>query len=81
MANIREIMTIERPVPAITLKSKCVSSNVPDSMDCLRFSSFEPIDVPQGAKQAVYKVGAKTLYEIYFEVGFNTISSASESEF
>jgi len=81
MDNIQEIMSIERPIPAITLKSKCVCSNVPDSMDCLRFSSFEPIDVPPGAKQAVYKVGNKTLYEIYFEVGFNTISSESESEF
>lgn len=78
MSNIREMMTLERPVPTITTKSKIVRSNVPDSMDCLRFSSFEPIDVPQGAKQAVYKVGDKTLYEIYFEVGFNTISSESD---
>lgn len=78
MDNIREMMTIERPVPAITLKSTCVHSNVPDSVDCLRFSSFEPIDVPRGAKQAMYKVGEKTLYEIYFEVGFNTISSENE---
>ncbi len=78
MNNIREMMTLERPVSAITLKSKCIRSNVPDSMDTLRFSSFEPIDVPQGAKQAVYKIGDKTLYEIYFEVGLNTISSESE---
>jgi len=78
MDEIKEMMSLERPIEAVTTKSKCIRSNVPSSVDCSRFSSFEPIEVPRGAKQAVYKVGAKTLYEIYFDVGFNTISSESE---
>lgn len=78
MEDFKELMTIERPIRPILTKSKCVKSNVPDNVDCLRFGSLSPIDVPTGAQQAVYKIGDKTLYEIYFGVGFNTISSESE---
>ena len=78
MNNIKEMMSLERPVQAITTKSKCIRSNVPDNADYVRFSSFAPIDVPPGATQAVYKVGNKKLYEIYFDVGTNTISSESD---
>lgn len=78
MQDIREMMSFERPVEGIQSKNKCMKSNVPDSVDCLRFGSLAPIRVPDGAKQAVYKIGDKTLYEIYFDVGFNSISSESE---
>lgn len=78
MRDIREMMTLERPIDAIVTKSKCVKSNVPDNVDCLRFGSLAPTEVPEGAKQGVYKIGDQTLYELYFTVGFNTISSESE---
>lgn len=78
MSDIREMISLERPINGIVTRAKCVKSNVPDNVDCLRFGSLTPFKVPEGAKQAVYKIGDKTLYEIYFTVGFNTISSESE---
>lgn len=78
MRDIQDMMTLERPIEAITTKCKCVKSNVPDNVDCLRFGSLSPIEIVGGAKSAVYNIGDTTLYEIYFDVGFNTISSESE---
>lgn len=78
MRDIRKMMMFERPIQGIATKCKCVKTNVPDNVDCLRFGSLTPIDIPPGAKHAEYTIGNKTLYEIYFDVGFNTISSESE---
>ena len=79
MNDIRELMTLERPIDALTTKCKCLHTEVPDNVDCVRFGSLRPhTTIPPGAKQGVYKIGDKILYEIYFDVGFNTISSESE---
>ena len=79
MEDINELISLERPISAVTYTSTITHSNSANNVDSLRFGSKSPIHIPDGIKSAEYKIGSTRWYEIYFEVGSNTISSESEN--
>jgi hypothetical protein len=76
MANIHEMMRIERPIMAITTESKTLKKARSASGYFLRYGQREPIET-EYKRSAKYKVGKHTWHEVYFKVD-DSKGSASE---
>lgn len=67
MENIRSVLMIERPIFAITTTSSIEQHHNIQSGYALRYGQNQPFDImPKEASLAVYKIGQKMWYELYF---------------
>ena len=80
MSNIRSVLTIERPIYAITTKSYIVKKHSIRDGYALRYGQKQPFrHVPNEASLAIYNVGGQLWHEIYFPLS-SASGSASSNE-
>jgi|MDSY01.1.fsa_nt_gb hypothetical protein len=80
MQQIRDVLSVERPIPVITSKSRIVEGHGIKEGYSLRYGQPTPFNnIPTGAQSAVYDVGGQKWYELYFTIS-STIGSASSTD-